>query len=135
MSSIESRAVSAVKRLAVARREVQRLTKAIGHALAKCEGVNGGLVFVAVPGQPIGKKDPNDITHLRLAYTPELSESQYRRREYMDEDELHDYLKESCPHCLLAHLLVQERRKARKALGRANAVVTILGRAMLEGDE
>lgn len=134
--TIEQRSVDAVKALAVARAEVERLTKAIGAELAKCKGINGGLVLQ--PRESFGvvmyeQKDPNDITHLKYAYHPEVSESQYRRYDYMDDDEVCCYLEEECPHCLLAHQLVKQRRIARKKHGRAKATVTSIGNEMTKG--
>lgn len=121
-STIEQRALSAVKGLAVARTEVERLTKEIGKALAWCQGVNGRI-----------NKDESDITHLKHAYTPERSESEYRQHDYMDDDEIDYYLGETCEHCLKAHQLVKERRIARQAHGRAKAVVTRIGRELMKG--
>lgn len=121
--NIEQRALSAVKGLAIARAEVDRLTKEIGKALAWCQGVNGR----------IHKDDGTDITHLKHAYTPERSESEYRQHDYMDDDEIHEYLSETCQHCLKAHQLVKERRVARQTYGRAKAAVTRLGRELMKG--
>lgn len=130
---VEQRAVAAVKGLAVARAEVERLTKAIGEALAKCPGVNGGFML-ALPDEfgSTWQKDPNDITHLKSVYAPEKSESQYRQLDYLDDDEVVYRLTEECPHCLLAHQLVKQRRVARKRLGRAKATVTNLGRELMK---
>lgn len=102
-----------MKNLALARAAVEDLTKKIGQELAKCQGVSGA---------------DNEITHLKIAYQPELSESQYRRYDYMDEDELVLFLEESCQHCLNAHRLIQERKRARKRYGSAKSVVTKIGR-------
>lgn len=129
-SSIEQRAVAAVKAVAVARAEVERLTKAIGAELAKCPGVKGGLVL-----ESGWDKDPNDITHLKLAYEPAASDSQYRQYDYMDDDEIDYYLSEECRHCLSAHGLVRQRRIARQKHGRAKSAVTKLGRELMKGGE
>jgi len=120
--NIEQRALSAVKGLAVARAEVDRLTKEIGQALAWCQGANGKI-----------HTNEGDITHLKQAYTPERSESEYRQYDYMDDDEIDYYLGETCPHCLKAHQLVKQRRAARQAHGRAKAAVTKLGRELMKG--
>lgn len=124
-ATIEQRALDAVKGLAVARAEMDRLTKEIGKALAWCQGVSG----------QIHKDDGTDITHLKRAYTPERSESGYRQHDYLDDDEIHEYLSETCPHCLKAHQLVKERRVARQAYGRAKAAVTRLGRELMKGGD
>lgn len=120
---IEQRALSAVRGLAVARAEVERLTKEIGKALAWCKGVNG----------QIHKDNGSDITHLKHAYAPELRDSDMGGRDYMDDDEIHEYLSETCQHCLKAHQLVKQRRVARQAHGRAKAVVTRIGRELMKG--
>lgn len=131
--TIEQRAVEAVKAVAVTRAEVEQLTKAIGEALAKCPGVKGGLVFVCEPGRMPLQKDPEDITHLKQVYTPEVRDSEFGGYDYMDDDEIHDYLGEECPHCLQAHQLVKQRRMARQQHGRAKATVTRLGRELMKG--
>lgn len=131
--SIEQRAVAAVKAVAVARAEVEQLTKAIGAELAKCPGVKGGLVFVHEPGRTPFQIDPEDITHLKLAYTPEVRDSEFGRHDYMDDDEIDYYLSEECQHCLSAHGLVRQRRIARQKHGRAKATVTKLGRELMKG--
>lgn len=131
--TIEQRAVAAVKAVAVTRAEVERLTKAIGSALEMCPGVSGGLVFVYEPGKVPQQADPNDITHLKNAYTPEVRDSEFGGYDYMDDDEIHDYLEEACQHCLQAHQLVKQRRIARQQHGRAKATVTKIGRQLVKG--
>lgn len=133
--TIEQRAVAAVKAVAVTRAEVERLTKAIGEALAMCPGVKGGLVHVptGTAGVMYEQPDPNDITHLKQAYTPEVRDSEFGGHDYMDDDEIHYYLEEACQHCLQAHKLVKQRRIARQQHGRAKATVTNIGRQLLKG--
>lgn len=121
--AVEQRAVEAVKAVAVARAEVERLTKAIGEALEKCPGIKGGLA---------SQKDLEDITHLKQAYTPEVRDSEFGGYDYMDDDEITDFLGELCPHCLQAHQLVKQRRVARQKHGRAKATVTKLGRELMK---
>jgi hypothetical protein len=120
--SIEQRAIAAVKGLAVARSEVERLTKEIGKALAWCKGANGRI-----------HTNEGDITHLKHAYTPEMPDGAHGEYDYLDNEEIHEYLSETCPHCLKAHQLVRQRRIARQAHGRAKAAVTKLGRELMKG--
>ena len=84
---------------------IKRLTREISAALDNCAGVRGDIIINCGDSS-------DDETHLHYYYA--------RRQDPEGID---------CPHCLAAHGLVQQRKKARLALGAAKRWVVMLGKA------
>lgn len=94
---------------------VKALSQQIGKHLSSCAEWSGD-----------GEKSP----HLKEAYRQE-SDGMYGWQEcYPDPAE--DYLKDACPHCYAAHLLIQERKDARQSFGNSKRRLMAMAKA-LEG--
>lgn len=48
---------------------------------------------------------------------------------------IEEYLSEHCEHALRAHMLIQERKEARKRLGVARRRVSFMGRKLVDSDQ
>ena len=72
--------------------------------------------------------------HLKEAYLWEVDEDvgYYRRTRAVYDDPAEDYLKDACPHCYAAHLLIQERKDARQRFGNSKRRLMAMAKA-LEG--
>lgn len=98
--------------------EIASLKSALGDHLGKCVGVR--------------TPELGDSTHLSVAYTPEVVESDSHYEDahnvFMTDVEIRKYLA-ICPHCLAAHEAIQARKAARRSLGAAKRSISMLGRA------
>ncbi len=100
-----------------ASKEVKRLTKAIGNQSLRCFEANGDT----------------DQEHLKKAYKISSDGFDPYYGCYELTYEHHDgcpesYLLETCEHCHKSHLLIQERKEARKRFGVAKRRISVLGR-------
>lgn len=121
------KALTACGAIVAAKDEVKRLTKSIGDHLSACLLVNSPL---------IGQDGVAWETHLAKAYWYWVDEeTQYTegRRVYFDDDEQIEILAD-CPHCMAAHIAIQDRKKAKLRLANARRSVTLIGRRVLSGD-
>ncbi len=78
---------------------------------------------------------PEPKDWLKLAYEQNYeSDGNYGRQYYYvnHEDDIEGFLAEKCQHALKAHLLIQERKEARKALAVARRRVAVMGRNLLK---
>lgn len=118
-SAIEQRALAACRELVAATAEVSRLSRVIGENLGACPLITDPIEY--------GPKGP--VTHLSMAYAAEEIEDDSEwggtHKEWNSQHLLND-----CPHCMAAHLAVQERKQARQRLGKAKRAVTILGKSL-----
>lgn len=120
----EQKALKACADYARLTREIASLKTALGDHLGKCKGV-----------EPEDAPCHEDFdvavgdTHLRVAYTPELSESDYFEpyRVWKGDKQIRAYLA-ICPHCLAAHEAIQARKAARRSLGAAKRQIGLIGR-------
>jgi hypothetical protein len=124
----EQRALRACTDYARLSGEIRRLTVEIGEHIGKCAGVNGDL-------QPVDGDDgwyvryQNDRTHLKEAYTPDISDDGYPcgpHHVYLNDTEIREYLAD-CRYCLAVHGAIQARKAARKSLGAAKRAITMIG--------
>lgn len=117
-STIEQKALAACRELVAAQGVVKAISKRIGDHLSACEGTN-------MDEAAIERGDPR--THLAQAYEPETVENDSYPGTHKEWNNL--YLLDDCPHCLAAHHAIQERKLAKKRLGAARRVVSLIGRA------
>ena len=73
--------------------------------------------------------DPNDITHLKDAFTPDKDDAGYTV--FMTDAEIREYLFENCDCCLKAYGFVLERKAAKKTLGAVKRSIGAIGRTEL----
>ncbi len=105
----------------------------IAEALDRCTGLDGqrlerrrawerGAAFGAL-GTEVDPEANDKAVHLREWYSPELVEREWGPpgREW---NAVGESQREECPHCFAAHLAIQERKAARKALGPVKAAMT-----------
>lgn len=103
----------------------------IAEALDKCTGLDGKRLerrrsIEASPWQYVGEIDSEENekrVHLREWYRPELVEREWgppgQEWNSVGESE-----REECPHCYAAHVAIQDRKAARRALGAVKAAMT-----------
>lgn len=109
--------------------QIDGARKRIGDALHGCPGVSGHRHEVEsgdVDGEPYEaptKRAMKDEPHLAGWYRPDVD--QYDHRVYSEPSEA------ECPHCWAAHQVVQERKRARRALGSVKGRMRKLGRAAI----
>ncbi len=120
MTPLERALVEQVKALG----EVNRLSKLIGIQ-----------IILSFEAQPVAcGEEPK--AWLKLACEAEWgpSDSDYGDKRYHvnHEDDIDGYLAEHCQYALQAHLLIQERKEARKLLAIARRCVSIMGRSLLK---
>jgi hypothetical protein len=119
LAAPEQRAVSACRELVAAKAEVKRLSRLIGEGLNACPMMKDPIEY--------GPKGP--ITHLSMAYAAEEVENDDDWGPSTHKEWNNQHLLSDCPHCMAAHLAIQERKVARKRLGMARRAVTMIGRA------
>jgi hypothetical protein len=98
-------------------RETKRLTRKLSEAFADC---------------PASKRGDGKSEHLLSAYAVVYEEDGHSWRRAV-QFENHDgdvdgYLAEVCPACHRAHLIIQERKVAKKQFGIAKRRISLLGR-------
>lgn len=94
--------------------EIKKLSKKIGESLSGCfweQNRNGA-------------QSPE--THLKHAYTLGVYDPENERIVYIN-DTPEEYLKKTCNYCYQAHLLIQQRKEARKQFGITKRRITMLG--------
>lgn len=114
----EQKALKACADYARLTREIASLKTALGDYLGKCPGVR--------------TPELGDSTHLSVAYTPEVVESdcdyEYSPHNVFRTDaEVRAYLS-ICPHCLAAHESIQARKAARRSLAAVKRQIGLIGR-------
>lgn len=122
MTPLESALVEQVKALD----EVNRLSRLIGTEIARSYDAQA---------VPYGK-EPTDW--LKLAYERDYeSDGSYGRQYFYvnHEEDVEGYLAENCRYALQAHLLIQERKEARRLLGIARRRVSFMGRNLLKKED
>lgn len=124
MTSLETAVIELVR----AQDEVRRLGKEIGEALCKSEEAQGQV--------PFGGKSVN---WLKMAYE---RDSEYCHNTYSREywyvnhdDDIEGYLAEHCEHALRAHLLILERKEARRRVGMVRRRISLMGRNLIKASE
>ncbi len=128
MAADADKALTLVRDYARLQDIIQGARKRIGDALEGCPGINGfrkeeeplDLGDDGPPSSAPTERAMNDAVHLSQWYSAD--EDEYGRREYPDPSEA------ECPHCWAAHQVVQERKRARKALGAVKGSMRKLGR-------
>lgn len=117
----------AVVELVKAQDAVKCLTKQIVAAMD--ESINAQVS--AESGNPY---EPVDWLKLAWAMEWEPADCGYGRQRYFvnHDDDVLGYLEQNCPHALRAHLLIQDRKAARRVLGAAKRRVSVMGRALLK---
>lgn len=117
-----TKAEQALIAYAKARNDVARLSKLIGEAL-----------LYSFESQPKGE----DIDWLANAYEMQQGPADHGHgwvKTYTHHDnDVEGYLGEHCQHALRAHLLIQERKQARKQLGIAKRRLTVIANGLLAG--
>jgi len=127
---MDAKLISAVVAYYHAQQSIKRLTHGIGESLRVCLDVQ----------DPPGS-DVLIVDHLKNAYAMTRDESgdgQYggvSEAYYVTGMPPEDYLAETCPYCLTAHKLIQERKEARKQFGIAKRRISALGRSLSKGSE
>lgn len=126
----EQKALKACGNYARLSAEIKHLTRVIGDRLSGCLGVDGHLKLPdwASAGEAMEYRK-EDETHLKQAYRGEVVDDAWEPylRHY-SAAELTEQLS-VCPHCLAAHIAIQQRKAARKSLGSAKRSITMIGRA------
>lgn len=110
--------------------EIKRLTKLIADLLRRCKGVRG-TCGIGADGMQYGH--PNDVTHLKHAFTPDIDDS--GNAVFMTDEEVREYLYEQCDCCLKAYGAVIERKAAKKQLGAVKRSISAMGRAAIARGE
>lgn len=103
----------------------------IAEALDGCAGLDGKRLMrrqscETSPWEYVGEIDSEENekrVHLREWYRPEMVESDFGP-DHSEWSSIGAYEREECPHCYAAHLAVQDRKLARKALGAIKAAMT-----------
>ncbi len=95
--------------------KIKELSNSVGESLSGCfwEQHNKGV------------KSPEN--HLKHAYGLGVYDPENERFVYPNGTP-EEYLKETCNHCYQAHLLIQERKEARKQFGIAKRRISMLGK-------
>lgn len=122
MMDIQQKALIACKAYADTNKKIKRLGNEIGALFSSC---------IAVQSHKWRDKNltenswncPQFEPCLKKYYQPYVDDD---GTYYMTDVELREALE--CPHCLAAHDLIQERKKARKTLGAAKRAITMIGR-------
>lgn len=105
-------------------REIKRLKHRIGDQLLACAEVNGGFGIGVFETDSKGR---NKSRHLWRWYEPSVGDNpEWDQMEYCDVT-LEEHGAE-CLHCYAAHLAIQERKQARKALGIVKRSMTVMGK-------
>jgi hypothetical protein len=117
------KALELVQRYSALQWTIRACRARIGRELDKCRGVKGKrLETEGRYNDPTPEAQADQDTHLKGWYTPEEVDDNYSPRlEYQSIGEIE---REECPHCYAAHLIVQERKAARKAFGAVKAAMT-----------
>lgn len=113
MSNIEQSALAACRDYVHWKAVIKKLSGDIGGHLQLCQ-----------MNRP---KDPHPLTdsHLAEAYRPDHDEY---KTTYMAPDDIVEFLRETCQHCLKAHEAIQERKAARQKLGAAKRWISRIGK-------
>lgn len=123
------KALDLVRRFSSLQWEIRAAKARIARELDKCTGLDGKRLDnrrryeASEFGFTLDHEKNDKAIHLREWYEPELIEREWgpAGREWapVTEDR-----REECPHCYAAHLIVQERKAARKAFGCVKAAMT-----------
>lgn len=116
-ATIESSALSACRKYVTAGAEIKRLTHAISDALGACPGTDSER-----PTEESYKP-----THLSEFYRCGDILGEWGFMGYAGPD--YKALFKACPHCVMAHDLIQQRKAARQTLGAAKRFIGMVGRA------
>ena len=119
------KALDLVKRYSHLVREIKRLKDRIHEQMQACKGIDeqrDALGFYKLDSKGRGLN-----MHLWNWYEPFVGDNpEYDQLEYNDVT-LEEHGAE-CPHCYAAHLAIQERKQARKALGIVKRSMTVMGK-------
>ncbi|WP_368655444.1 hypothetical protein ABRY94_11975 [Castellaniella ginsengisoli] len=115
----------AVIALVQAQDEVKRLGKEIGAAICRSEEAQGEMIY---------PKEPTNWLKLAYQREREAADNGYGWEYYYvnHDDDIEGYLAEHSPHALQAHLLIQQRREARRVVGAARRRVSLIGRNLVK---
>lgn len=119
-----AKALELVQRYSALQWTIRAAKARIGRELDKCRGLAGKrLETDGHYNTPTQAAQDDQDTHLKAWYTPEVVDDGHcgPQREYQAIGEAE---REECPHCYAAHLIVQERKGARKAFGAVKAAMT-----------
>jgi hypothetical protein len=115
-ASIELRALVACQKYVAVQGLIRSLTRQIGDALDACPGTNSER-----PSEESYKP-----THLSDFYRRGDIAGEWGFMGYNGPDYLAIF--KACPHCVLAHQLIQQRKDARQSFGAAKRQITRLGK-------
>lgn len=110
--TIEQKALAACREYVNWKARIKTLSEAIGGHLHLCHMIRP-------------KDQASSDTHLSEAYRPDHDEYMTT---YMAPDEVVEFLRQNCQHCLAAHTLIQGRKAARQKLGAAKRQITKIGK-------
>ena len=106
-------------------REIKRLKHRIGEQMQACKGIDEQRD--ALGFYKLDRKGRDQNMHLWRWYEPFVGDNpEWDQMEYNDVT-LEEHGAE-CPHCYAAHLAIQERKQARKALGIVKRSMTVMGK-------
>lgn len=120
---------SAVREYGRAQREIKRLSSALCDARAACYNAQ------EAEHQKLHGKQTFDELYPELVFVDHLKTAYEFLRDddgvgyHVTEEEPGAYLARTCPHCLAAHNLIQERKEAKQRFGVAKRRISFLGRA------
>jgi len=114
------KALELVGRYARLTAQIKDCKARIGDSLELCNGISGKRNEPMNHRKTDSKNRELDV-HLTQWYTPDW------QGDYGDQpvyDDIGEWSAEECPHCYAAHLAIQERKAARKALGYVKATIS-----------
>lgn len=103
----------------------------IAEALDKCTGLDGKRLkrrasIESIPWEYVGEIDSEENekrVHLREWYRPDVSYG-YDGEGELVYTQIDEAARAECQHCYAAHIAIQERKAARRALGAVKAAMT-----------
>lgn len=118
------KALELVGRYARLTKQIKDCKRRIGEHLELCNGISGKrnemVNGMFVNHRETDSKNRELDLHLTQWYTPDWQGDYGEQPVY---EEIGEWSGEECPHCYAAHLAIQERKAARRALGVVKATI------------
>ena len=119
------KALELVLRYGHNRRTIVALGRQIGEHLERCRGLDGKRLECDKPGLPLRDNKWRDTSiHLWHWYQPDVTADATMNPTLVWEQITANDHGAECPHCYAAHVAIQERKAARRALAAVKAAMT-----------
>ena len=123
------KALELVLRYGHNRRTIEALGRQIGEHLERCRGLDGKRLECDKYGLPLRQRDTDNkgrdtSSHLWHWYQPDVTADATMNPTLVWEQITANDHGAECPHCYAAHVAIQERKAARKALAAVKAAMT-----------